>query len=282
MRLALALIVLLSLSSPARAHHEAIFGPQSSLMFSSDGFVSFQGFSRRLGIAPARTQETTFVLSGGISPFKSVPLSLSLLLPASHIASLDGDGSRFGAEDAVLGARYRLDLGALQRRFDRDGNFVMGMAAIEAPTGSIDHGAFKGPFGWMIAGLSSFEVGALSVISYVFLHQHLSHGGETHGSSFYVGSGLAYTPWDDPSTERLVSLQLGVSYELETADTQDGRDVPGTGGWAVLAHPTLVWGPGGHVLLFALASLPMVQRRESPEIEEGWRVGAGVIYLFDH
>jgi hypothetical protein len=282
MRPTLALVVLLSIPSAARAHHEAIFGPQSSLMFSSDGFASLQAFSARLGRAPDRTQESTLVLSGGVSPFRSVPVSLSLLVPVTLVAPLDGGERRLGAEDAVLGARYRLDLTGLQRRFDRSGNFVLGMAGIEVPTGTLHDGFLRGSFGWMGAALASLERGPWSAISYVFYHRHLPHHGETHGSNLFAGTGVAFSPWDDPATGRLLSVQLGASYELATPDRLDGRDVPGTGGWSVLAHPTAVVSPGGHVLLFALASIPLVQRYDAPAAEPRWRVGAGVIYLFDH
>ena len=54
-----------ALAAPARAHHEAIFGPQSSLVLSAPSFASVQTFSRQLGTAGARTQESTMLLSAG-------------------------------------------------------------------------------------------------------------------------------------------------------------------------------------------------------------------------
>ena len=58
-----------ALAAPARAHHEAIFGPQSSLVLSAPSYASVQTFSRQLGTAGARTQESTMLLSAGVTPF---------------------------------------------------------------------------------------------------------------------------------------------------------------------------------------------------------------------
>jgi hypothetical protein len=46
-------------------HHEAIFGPQSSLVLSADRFVSLQVFTRELGPSDAKTNETTTLVSAG-------------------------------------------------------------------------------------------------------------------------------------------------------------------------------------------------------------------------
>ena len=46
-----------------------------------------------------------------------------------------------------------------------------------------------------------------------------------------------------------------------------------SGGTAVLAHPTLVFGPGGNVLMFALCSIPVWQSYRTPADEDRWRVG---------
>jgi hypothetical protein len=50
----------------ANAHHEAIFGPQSSLVLSADKFVSFQVFGRELGTSDSKTKETTTLASAGV------------------------------------------------------------------------------------------------------------------------------------------------------------------------------------------------------------------------
>lgn len=55
-----------------------------------------------------------------------------------------------------------------------------------------------------------------------------------------------------------------------------------TGGWEILLHPTVVWGPGGDVLLFAMGSIPVVRSFRNEAQQDRWRVGAGVIYLIGH
>ena len=172
-------------ATPARAHHEAIFGPQSSLVLSAPSYASVQTFSRQLGTAGARTQESTMLLSAGVTPVRSVPLSFSLALPMSSIDTLDGDAaSRRGLEDAILGVRYRLDLTGLQERFGKDGNYVMGMAAVEVPTGSVDHAAFRGPLDGMVAATAGIERGPLSWNGYGF---YRAHGRDSAGGASCAG-----------------------------------------------------------------------------------------------
>ena len=270
-----------ALAAPARAHHEAIFGPQSSLVLSAPSFASVQTFSRQLGTAGARTQESTMLLSAGVTPFRSLPLSVSAALPMSSIDTLDGaDGSRRGLEDAILGVRYRLDLAGLQERFGKDGNYVMGMAAVELPTGSVDHAAFHGPLDGMVAATVGIERGPLSWNGYGFYRGHgRDAGGARAGHNLFAGGGMAYTPFDDPARERLVSLQLGLSYEMYGRSTVDGAAVPDTGGRGLYLHPTVVWGPGGRVLLFGTTSLPVFEAYRNAADNNRWRAGAGIIFL---
>ena len=266
--------------TPARAHHEAIFGPQSSLVLSAPSFASLQTFSRQLGTAGARTQESTMLLSAGVSPFRTVPLSFSAALPASSIDTLDGaGGTRRGMEDEILGARYRFDLRGLQERFEKDGNYVMAMAAVELPTGSVDHAAFRGPLDGMTALSAGIERGPLSWNGYGFYRRHGSDAGSRAGDILFLGGGMAYTPFDDPVRERLVSLQLGLSYELYARNLESGALVPQSGGRGLYLHPTLVWGPGGRMLVFATTSLPAYEDYRDPADNNRWRVGVGLIFL---
>jgi hypothetical protein len=82
-RTAAAALVVLLQTSRAGAHHEAIFGPQSALL-SADRVVSAQLFTRQTGPKGERVQETTMVLSGGLSPTRA-PLSVSFVLPFSGV-----------------------------------------------------------------------------------------------------------------------------------------------------------------------------------------------------
>jgi hypothetical protein len=269
------------------AHHEAIFGPQSSLVLSAPAFVSLQSYSRQLGSTGNRSQESNLLLSAGLSPIASIPLSLTLIAPASHI-SLPERGqtgaatSRRGFEDMILGARYRLDLAPLQERFGKEGNFLLGMAALEIPTGNVDHPAFDGPLDSMAALMGSMEVGPLSGIAYGFYRHHGTDGaGEQEGNNLFLGIGTAVTPWDDPNTLRLLSFQLGASYEIYFKDRSHGEPVPGSGGSGLYLHPTVVWGPGGNLLLFAMVTMPMVQDYADPSDRNRWRAGLGIVWMFD-
>ena len=274
----LAAVFALALALPARAHHEAIFGPQSSLVFSSPGFVSLQVFSRRLGTGDSSRQETTGLVSAGFSPFDGAPLSFTVIAPATHVAG-PGSAARTGPEDVIVGARYRFDLTGLQDRWNKEGNFLMGMAAAELPVGNIDHPAFQGSMGGMFAALGSLERGPFSGIGYGFYKLQGSSGGNKKGDSLFLGGGFAWTPLDEPGG-RLFSVQLGWSVESYFQNTLAGAIDEGSGGKAVLAHPTLVFGPGGKVLLFALCSVPVWQSYRNPADEDRWRAGAGVTWLF--
>jgi hypothetical protein len=270
------------LSAPARAHHEAIFGPQSSLVLSAPTFASVQTFSRQLGTAGTRTQESTMLLSAGVTPLRSVPLSVSLALPMSSIDTLDGEAApRRGLEDAIVGVRYRLDLTGLQQRFGKDGNYLMGMAAVELPTGSVDHATFRGPLDGMAAATAGVERGPFSWNSYVFYRRNgTDAAGARAGDNLFLGGGMAFTPFDDPVRERLISLQLGLSYEIYARNIENGAAVPDSGGRGLYLHPTVVWGPGGRMLLFGTTSLPALEDYRNTADNNRWRVGAGIIFLF--
>jgi hypothetical protein len=90
----------------ASAHHEAIFGPQSSLIMSADKFVSVQVFGRELGTSESKTHETTTLMSAGVRVSKRRPLTFTAILPYSWISE-PGQVRTSGSEDFVLGLRYR-------------------------------------------------------------------------------------------------------------------------------------------------------------------------------
>ena len=189
--------------------------------------------------------------------------------------------SRRGLEDAIVGVRYRFDLTGLQQRFGKDGNYLMGMAAVEVPTGSVDHATFRGPLDGMLAATAGIERGPFSWNSYAFYRRHgTDSAGARAGDNLFLGGGMAYTPFDDPARERLVSLQLGLSYEIYARSTENGAPVPDSGGRGLYVHPTVVWGPGGRILLFATTSLPAFEDYRNTADNNRWRVGLGIIFLF--
>jgi hypothetical protein len=274
-----ALGITLSAPPAVLAHHEAIFGPQSALVMSAPSYVSIQTYMRRTGPPDARGRETTGLLSAGVAPFRRFPISFTAILPVSRITEGGSSTTFSGREDMILGVRYRFDLPALQDRFDREGNFAMVMGAAELPSGNVDHKAFDGPMDYMVAALGSVEKGPLSGIVYGFGRMHGKTGEAKTGNNLFLGGGLAWTPFDNPSTERLLSFQAGFSHELYFQDAISGATVSDTGGWGTLVHPTVVWGPGGRVLLFGTTSFPVAQSYRDPADEDRWRFGVGVIWL---
>ena len=60
----------------------------------------------------------------------------------------------------------------------------------------------------------------------------------------------------------------------------DGVPRDETGGWALVAHPTIVWGSSDHLLFFATTSLPLRDEWRDHADRERFRVGAGTILSF--
>jgi hypothetical protein len=259
------------------AHHEALFGPQSSSTLSEDGFVTFQMFTRELGPPDDRTRETTGVISAGIRVSKRLPVTVSVTAPYSWIRG--PAGSQNGAEDLLLGVRYRHDLKGLQERWDREGNFVSGMAAIELNNGTIDHPRWSGPAEAMGAVLGSFERGPWSLMGYAVARANVSDsGGSKTGNTMFTGSGVAYTPNEDFVTGRLVSYQAGVSWEHYARDRESHDVIARSGGDELFVHPAIAYSPGHNLLFFGIVSLPVWQDLRDPATKTRYRVGTGVIY----
>src|SRR5437870_4312225 len=105
------------IAAPASAHHEAMFGPQSSAVLSPAFFVSAQVFDKEKGKDTETGRETTTVYSAGFSPLKNKRLSIAFVVPitfASGVSdsSTPGSASR-GFEDTLLSARSRVDISGL-------------------------------------------------------------------------------------------------------------------------------------------------------------------------
>ena len=274
--------VLISSAGSAHAHHEAIFGPQSSLLQTQKGFVSLQAFSRRQGSGAVSIQDTTALASLGLSPFRNLPLSFAATLPAAHETETGGH-AHVGAEDALLGARYRLDLEPLRSALGSEDDFLMAVAGVELPTGTVHHDVFDRPPSYVGALLGSVEYGAFSAIGYGFgsFRSADSHG-TREGHELFAGGGVAYAPID--SEHRLLCIQLGASYEYLFAERENGAAVANSAGGQVMLAPTAVLGLSEHWQIFAMTAFPVHQGRTGPEHRDRWRAGAGVIYAFggDH
>ena len=162
---------------PARAHHEALFGPQSASVLSPDTFLGAQVFSRRSGGPGERSQETTTVFSSGFSPTKDGRLSIAAVVPFSFITQQGRRGSQRGLEDAIISARYRVDLEGLKQKLGAFESYVVGIGGVELPTGTMDLDFMQGSAGWIGAGLMSVEIRPFSVVGYVYLHREGTVGG---------------------------------------------------------------------------------------------------------
>lgn len=270
-----ALLALLA-AGPASAHHEAIFGPQSSLVLSAPAFLSAQMFSRKT----RGSRETTGLISAGFSPFAPVPLSFTVIVPATELERSDGT-SKLAREDVIVGTRYKLDLTGLQRKTGKDGNFLMGVAAVDLPTGNLDHKSFDGPLVTQAAALGSLEGSVFSGIAYGYWRRAGPYAdGSQKGQNLFLGTGFAWTPYDDEQAGRLFSLQLGLSYEIYARDDGPGGVLrQATGGTELLAHPTVVFAPGGRWLFFTVVSLPLLRQMRDPATEDQFRIGLGALFL---
>lgn len=265
-------------TTPAFAHHEAIFGPQSSAVLSAGRFASAQVFTRETGPAGDRRRQTTTVLSAGIQPFKP-PLSIAVVVPISFIGSTATAAARTGIEDILISARYRLESARVTEALGLDESSLMGVAGLEVPTGTIDHPFGRGAPGAIAAGLVSLERRPFSVIGYGYYHHTGVYRGTRENGNVFFGGGAAWTPLDNLQTGRLVSLQTGVSHERTFKQRSGGVPVSASGGSGVFVHEGLVWGVNQRAQIFALVSIPISQRWSAPEDQQRFRVGAGLILL---
>lgn len=278
------LVTCVSLATvPAYAHHEAMFGPQSSAVLSPSLFVSAQIFDKEEGTANEKRRETTTVYSVGVTPFKKTPLSLAFVLPvtfASGVAdpSTPGSASR-GFEDTLLTARYRVEAKGLASSLGIDESYVTGVGGLEMPTGNIDHRFGKGAFGEIAAALFSVEKRPIAAIGYVYYHHRGVYNGLRDSGNMFSGTGVAYTPIDDDVRGKLFSLQLGLSYERTFASEQNGVALADSGASGVFVHPGVVFSINPRLQYFGLVSLPLTQQSNSIVDRQRFRLGAGLIFI---
>src|SRR5690349_9188057 len=130
-----AIIVLLPL--PVRAHHEAMFGPQSSSVLSPGMFLSTQVFDRENGLNGTTHRETTAVFSAGFRPIEKNPLSLAVVAPIT-IESFTGEPTTTRFEDPLISARYRVNAPGIAKALGVEESYVMGVGGVEVPLGNKD------------------------------------------------------------------------------------------------------------------------------------------------
>jgi hypothetical protein len=275
---AILLAGLLVRPASVEAHHEAIFGPQSSLVLSLDRYISFQVFTRELGSSDYKTNETTTLVGVGVRVSKRRPLTFAAIVPYSWI-SVPAQPRVSGTEDVLLGLRYRHDLKGLQAKWNREGNFLMGMGAFELNNGTIDHPAWSGPVDGIGAVLGSLERGKWSAIGYSVARFNAENSqGSKDGDHVFLGGGFAYTPNEDFETGRLFSYQVGWSFEHYAQDRVKGHPDSNSGGDEVLLHPTFVYSPGHTLLFFGVVSVPVWRDFNDVWSQDRYRLGTGVLF----
>jgi hypothetical protein len=271
---------------PAYAHHEAMFGPQSSAVLSPGIFLSALVFDKETGEGNQKRRETTTVYSVGFKPLKKQPLSLAFILPATFAAGAPDPGApgaaSRGLEDSVITARYRVDAGRFASAAGLDQSYVMGVGGVEMPTGTFDHPFGQGAFGEIAAGLFSVEKKPLAAIAYVYYHHRGVYNGTRDSGNTFAGGGIAYTPVDDEERGKLFSLQLGVSHEVTFQSEENGVPVADSGSSGVFIHPGIVFEFTPSVQFFGLISLPLTQQFNSITDRQRFRVGTGVIWILKH
>lgn len=287
------LLALGAVVAPARAafaHHEALFGPQASLAVESEAFVSVQSHEHVFGSGATLDRETTFIFSGGVTPFRRVPWSVSLVVPYTYEDARAPAGDQTGPfsscggclarENLLVSTSYRFDFKRLQQATGKDGNFALVSGSLEPPTGEKDYAAFDGPWNGILAAMAGVEWSRYSAVGLGYYRLNERDGsGSTKGNNWLAGLGFAYTLIDEASA--LLSFQLGIAAELHERDVLAGAPVADSGGWEIFASPTVVWAPAAHVRLFGYVSLPLTQSYRSASQEDAWRGGVGIIYSFD-
>jgi hypothetical protein len=277
------LVGALSSARPLYAHHEAMFGPQSSAVLSPGIFLSAQVFDKETGQGDQQRRETTTVYSVGFKPVKKRPLSIAFVLPVTFASGAPDPGSpgaaNRGFEDSVITGRYRVNAGPIASSLGLDQSYVMAVGGLEMPTGTFDHPFGQGAFGEIAAGLFSVEKRPLAAIAYVYYHHRGIYNGTRDSGNTFAGGGIAYTPVDDEERGKLFSLQLGVSHEVTFQSEENGVPVADSGSSGVFIHPGVVFALTPTVQFFGLVSLPLTQSFNSPVDRQRFRVGTGIIWI---
>lgn len=276
-------------SRRAWAHHEALFGPQSSLAVESEGFVSLQAHEHVFGTGDTYDQETAYIVSAGVSPLRHIPWSVAIVQSFTYENARTPQGDQTGPlsscggcvarENVLLSTSYRFDFTGLQRATGKDGNFALLSVAFEPPTGEKDYAPLHGPMNYIFAAMAGFEWSDFAAVGLGYYRLNASDDtASKKGNNWLAGLGFAYTPVDERA--RMLSLQLGFAAEVHDPDVVAGANLV-SGGWELFASPTLVWMPAARTRFFMYVSLPVAQDYRADYQVDQWRAGLGVIYSFD-
>ncbi len=254
------LVVTLLWAGMAQAHHEAIFGPQSSTLLSKKRYVSMQYYSIQKGrSSDSESSSHVGVLSAGTSLGRH--LSAAATLPVE--SERENRESATGVQDAVLALRYIPEMTGNQ--------LLVGVFTVEPPTGTLEHKAV----GWGGGALYGKEWAHWSAIAYTLGRTESSlEEGEKRGNRLFLGGGVAYERKGLP-----FSPQLGLSWERTGATREGGRALADSRSSAIMLHPTLMREFGKSLQAFIAVSAPVVQWSG----HEGWqrfRVATGLVWEF--
>jgi hypothetical protein len=286
----LAASLVLSAAGRAEAHHEALFGPQSSLAVESEAFTSLQVHEHATGSGASYEREATFILSGGVTPLAAIPWTISVVLPVTYDYARTPAGLRsgpfsscrgcFSPENILLSTSYRFPFKALERATGKDGNFALLSASIEPPTGAKDYAPLRGPTNYLFASMLGFEWRQVAAVALGYYRVNaIDYQDSKKGNNALAALGFSYSPVDEQ--DRILSLQIGFAGELHERDVLGGAPVAASGGAEFFASPTVLWGPSKHLRFFLYGSIPIAQSYRSVAQEDRWRAGTGVIYSFD-
>jgi hypothetical protein len=259
------------------------------LAVESEGFVSLQAHEHVFGVGSTHDQETAYIVSAGVSPFRAVPWSLTLVQTFTYenarapqgdqTGPLSSCGSCVALENLLLSTSYRFDFTGLQRSTGKDRNFALLSAAIEPPTGEKDYAPFHGPANYIFAAMAGFEWSHFSTVALGYYRLNAADDtGSKKGNNWLAGLGLTYTPIDERA--RMISLQMGLAAEVHDPDVIGGAKLV-SGGWEVFASPTVVWMPAARTRFFLYVSMPVAQDYRADYQVDQWRAGVGVIYSLE-
>ena len=256
-------VVVISLSAVPvlHAHHEAIFGPQSATLVSKKRYVSAQYYWTNEGRRPDPLSHSHIGILSAATSFGQ-RWSASITFPVEAERGL-AEARATGVQDLVIGLRYFPEMPPSQT--------LMGILALEPPTGNLEHNAV-GLAGGLLYGA---ERPHFSAIVYGLGRTESSlEEGEKRGNRFFLGGGLAYETSILP-----FSPQLGISWERAGRTLEHGLRIPGSEISVLMLHPTAVKEFSESFSSFVVVSLPAGQWSG----HEGWqrfRVAAGVVWSF--
>lgn len=281
-------LALLALAPSPQTHacHEAVFGPHASFLYGAPSYVSFQAFQVGHGSDDNASDQTVSALSAGFTPFGNIPLSIAVVQPLSLVDGLEAHAEHdhvhkeLGVEDSILALGWRFSLPAMGRGASGHGNFAALMVGADLPTGNVDHDTGDGPIDALLSGIVSLEFGSLSTVAYAH-HQFngFDRDGSKLGDETFAGAGLGWTFLPGGARGTHLSAQLGFGWERTGERVLDSVDVADSGGWALLAQPTVVWGPNKSWRVFATFGAPVAQDFDKPANESRWRAGLGVVWM---